>query len=92
MATHTWGDAVKVRDGAAAELRPGSIVAVVGVHEGPNRFGSDFKSFPDGAVYTIEFEDGSSTEAHESDLEIECETATSELGKFARPYSDEKAE
>lgn len=40
---------------------------VVGVFE--KREGAYFDRFPPGTVYTVEFEDGSSTEVHECDLE-----------------------
>lgn len=53
---------------AEQPLRPGATVYVVGVHEGAGRSGSYFDRFPDGVVYTIEYEGGVSIEVHEKDL------------------------
>ncbi|OOG49137.1 hypothetical protein B0E50_06990 [Rhodanobacter sp. C01] len=39
---------------------------IVGIFE--SRPGPYFDQFPPGPVYTVEFEDGSSTEIHEADL------------------------
>jgi hypothetical protein len=64
---YTYDDAVKVRASADPELRPGATAWVVGVFE--TRPGPFFDRFPEGVVYTVEFEDGSSTEVHEQDLE-----------------------
>lgn len=63
-----YDDKVKVRSGASNELRPDATAWVVGVFE--TRPGSYFDKFPDGVVYTIEFEDGSSAEIHELDLDF----------------------
>ena len=62
-----YDDTVKVRPDAAPELRPGATAWVVGVFE--TRPGSYFDKFPDGVIYTIEFEDGSSADVHEMSLE-----------------------
>lgn len=62
-----YDDVVKVRQGAIVDLRPGSKAWVVGVFQ--TRPGPFFDKFPHGTVYTIEFEDGSSLEVHENDLE-----------------------
>jgi hypothetical protein len=68
MAKFAYDDIVKIIDGAASELRPGSKAWVVGVFEEKDRQGQYFEIFPEGVVYTIEFEDGKSTEIHEADL------------------------
>lgn len=65
-----YNDIVRVRAGLSADLRPGNRAWIVGVFE--SRRGSYFEKFPPGVVYTIEFEDGSSTEVHESDLELDA--------------------
>ena len=52
-------------------LQPGAAVYVVGVHEGDGRSGTYFDRFPDGVVYTIEYEGGAAAEIHESDLTAE---------------------
>jgi hypothetical protein len=62
-----YDDMVKVRPEVSPELRPCAIAWVVGVFE--TRAGSYFDKFPDGIIYTIEFEDGSAVEVHELDIE-----------------------
>lgn len=68
MALYTWNDTVRVIATALAKARPGELASVVNIHERETRQGAYFDQFPDGAVYTIEFEDGSSVEVHESQL------------------------
>ena len=62
-----YDDVVVLRRSASADLRPGEKAWVVGVFD--TRPGPYFDKFPEGVVYTIEFEDGVSIEVHESDLE-----------------------
>lgn len=64
-----YNDIIKVRASAAPDLRPGSRAWIVGVFD--TRPGPYFDKFPAGTVYTIEFVDGTSVEAHELDLEAE---------------------
>ena len=68
MTKFTYDDIVNTVDEAPAEYRPGRKAWVVGVFE--DRLGSYFSKFPDGVIYSIEFEDGSSLEIHESLLEL----------------------
>lgn len=68
MAKFTYNDIVRVRPSARQEAKPGEKAWIVGVFT--DRPGPYFDQFPKGVVYTIEFEDGSSTEIHESDLEF----------------------
>jgi hypothetical protein len=68
MNKYTYDDVVEVVNTAPKELKPGLKAWVVGVFE--NRPGKYFDTFPAGVVYTIEFEDGSSTEIHESNLKF----------------------
>lgn len=63
----SYDDIVQVRLTANSDLRPGAKAWIVGVFD--TRPGPYFDKFPEGAVYTIEFEDGSSLEIHEQDLE-----------------------
>jgi hypothetical protein len=63
----SYDDVVRVRTSANTGLRPGAKAWVVGIFE--TRLGPYFDRFPEGIVYTIEFEDGSSIEIHEEDLE-----------------------
>ena len=67
MTKFTYDDIVKVAAHAPDALRPGKRAWIVGVFE--DRPGSYFEKFPLGTVYSIEFEDGSSLEIHESNLE-----------------------
>ncbi len=67
MKKFTYDDVVTVIDTAAKELRPGAKAWVVGVFE--KRPGKYFDLFPEGVVYTIEYENGDSIEIHESQLE-----------------------
>ena len=62
-----YDDTVRVCPDVIPELRPGATAWVVGVFE--TRSGSYFDKFPDGVIYTIEFEDGSSADVHEMNLE-----------------------
>ena len=62
-----YDDVVQVRSTASSDSRPGARGWVVGVFD--TRPGPYFDKFPEGVVYTIEFEDGSSLEIHEQDLE-----------------------
>ncbi|MBK8970952.1 MAG: hypothetical protein IPM37_06115 [Hahellaceae bacterium] len=69
MPKYNYDDIVKVSPSAPRSARPGSKAWVVGIFE--TRRGDLLDSFPDGVVYTIEFEDGQSTEVHESNLDPE---------------------
>ncbi|HUB88574.1 MAG TPA: hypothetical protein VMA74_02475 [Dyella sp.] len=51
--------------GNAIEYRKAWVVGIFEIDKEP---GSYWKKFPAGVVYTVEFEDGSSTEFHENDL------------------------
>ena len=65
-----YDDIVCVQLSAAAEIRPGERAWIVGVFE-ERPAGEYFERFPPGVIYSIEFEDGSSTEAHEDNLQLE---------------------
>lgn len=67
MPKFTYDDMVKTSDGVGPELRPGKKAWVIGVFE--TRPGKYFDKFPEGVVYSIEFEDGTSVDVHESELE-----------------------
>lgn len=43
---------------------------IVGIYETEKEPGSYWKKFPPGVVYSVEFEDGSSTRIHEENLEL----------------------
>ncbi|NDI87665.1 hypothetical protein [Undibacterium crateris] len=66
MPKFTYNDIVRVRPDSEGTSRP-DRAWIVGIFE--DRPGSYFEKFPEGVVYTIEFEDGSSIEVHEDDLE-----------------------
>ena len=53
---------------APASARPGSKAWIVGVLEAPR--GELLSAFPEGVVYVIEFEDGTSTEVGEDSLKF----------------------
>lgn len=65
---YTWNDIVTAKPSASEELRPGQRAWIVGLSSQDERSGWFLEKFPVGMVYTIEFEDGSSTSAAESDL------------------------
>lgn len=58
-----YDDVVRIVPDAPNDLRSNEKAWIVGVFE--TRPGPFFDKFPDGVVYTIEFEDGSSKEIHE---------------------------
>jgi hypothetical protein len=68
MTKFTYDDVVTTIDGSPLELRPGKRAWIVAVLE--KRLGEYFDRFPAGIVYTIEFEDGSAVEVHESQLKL----------------------
>ena len=67
MTKFTYNDIVKISKYASKKSRPGEKAWIIGVFE--ERPGKYFDSFPEGTVYSIEFEDGTSIEIHESHLE-----------------------
>lgn len=69
MARFTYNDVVRVVRSAPKEMRPTERAWIVGVTEADQRRGRHYESFPPGPVYTIEFEDGTSTDIEESNLE-----------------------
>ncbi len=69
MTKFTHGDVVRVMESAPTGLQPGSKAWIVGVFQSDKRQGHYFEQFPAGAVYTIEFEDGSSIDIDELHLE-----------------------
>ena len=62
-----YNDRVRVRKATTDLSRLGAVAWIVGVFS--ERIGPYFEQFPDGPVYTIEYEDGSSHEVAEGDLE-----------------------
>jgi len=68
MSKFSYNDIVTAKPDAPKELRPGERAWVVGIIEQEGRKDDFLKEFPEGIVYTIEFEDGLSVEAKESDL------------------------
>jgi hypothetical protein len=70
MSKFTYDDIVTVRNGAPPNLRPGARAWVIAIFDRrETRPGKHFDAFPEGVVYTVEFEDGSTAEAHEDILE-----------------------
>lgn len=65
MLMFDYDDRVRVANSADAPLRPGSYGWVIGVFlERPS--GCYFERFPEGVIYSIEFEDGHAVDVHES--------------------------
>ncbi|MGN4074810.1 hypothetical protein [Burkholderia gladioli] len=67
MAKFDYSNIVRAIASADPKYRPGARAWIVGVYE--NDSSPWLKRFPPGAVYSIEYEDGSSVEIHESLLE-----------------------
>lgn len=68
MSRFNYDDRVRVMAGVDQRWRPGAVAWIVGVFE-DRPSGSYFEHFPQGVVYSIEYEDGASTEVHEDALE-----------------------
>ena len=64
-----YNDRVRVRMASSGQARLGALAWIVGVFL-TRPAGPYFTQFPSGNVYTIEYEDGSSHEIHEDDLEM----------------------
>jgi hypothetical protein len=62
-----YDDIVQVRGNADLVQRRNDKAWVVGIFE--NRPGEYFNKFPEGVIYSIEFEDGLSIEIHEANLQ-----------------------
>lgn len=71
MNKFTYNDIVKVDDLAPQDLKPGYRAWIVGISVVTDRRGQFLEEFPHGVVYTIEYEDGTSTEIHECYLKLE---------------------
>lgn len=68
MNKYTWNDIVTTKATAPKKTRPGERAWVVGIMTQEGRKGDFLKEFPEGTVYTIEFEDGSDAQVKEDDL------------------------
>lgn len=64
MSKFKYDDIVVVKGDAPEEYRPGEKAWVVGVLENP--VGKYFDKFPEGVVYSVEFEEGDFCDIHES--------------------------
>lgn len=67
MPKFTYNDIVRVREVGGTASRKAWIV---GIFEKRPAQGPYFDKFAPGTVYTVEFEDGTSTEFHEDGLEL----------------------
>jgi hypothetical protein len=65
----TYDDVVRALPTAPLMARPSARAWIVAVYTDPKP-GEYFAEFGDGVVYTVEFEDGTSTEVRENDLEF----------------------
>ena len=80
MAKYNYNDTVYVRDDSGNVDDRGRKAWIVSIFE--SRPGPYFDKFAEGVVYSVEFEDGSSNEIHESDLDLveKASPATSDPG------------
>ena len=65
----TYNDVVIIKANHTGHATDSTSAWIVGVFE-KRPAGDHFKKFPAGVVYSVEFEDGNTTEVHESDLEF----------------------
>lgn len=65
-----YDDIVRVRADAPEQPYRGQRAWVVGIAPEHRRARTFLEQYPTGVVYTIEFEDGSSAELHESSLDL----------------------
>jgi hypothetical protein len=83
MAKFDYNDVVRVVSHGDEKFRPGATAWVVAVFE-KKPPGQHFASFPDGAVYMIEFEDGEAIDIPEAMLEP-ARVSLSEGGESKSP-------
>jgi hypothetical protein len=68
VAAYDYNDRVRIRSTGTDDARVDAVAWIVGIFL-KRPAGPYFAAFPPGVVYTIEYEDGSSQEVHEADLE-----------------------
>lgn len=68
MTKFSYSDIVTTTNMSTLRLRTGDRAWVVGISHSCERMGEYLEKFPEGVVYTIEFEDGCSTDVEEKDL------------------------
>ena len=71
MTKFTYDDVVRAKPTANRKARPGTRAWVVAVIKDRKSF--PLNQFPPGVIYSVEFEDGTSIEIHEDDLEQDVE-------------------
>ena len=69
-AKFSYDDIVRIKPNAEFSSRRNERAWIVGIFE-KWPVGGYFDKFPIGVVYSVEFEDGTSTEVHEDDLVLE---------------------
>jgi len=72
MTLFDYDSTVQVVSYADDSLHPGEIASVIGVFSKRPK-GQHFDQFPDGVIYTIEFENGDAIDIHESYLKPKTE-------------------
>jgi hypothetical protein len=70
MSKFTYNDIVSAPAAFGADNSMSGKAWIVGIFETDKEPGLYWKKFPSGFVYTVEFEDGSSTEFYENDLRM----------------------
>lgn len=72
MSRPTWGDTVRIKEGAPLELRPGALAAVCGMRLAETaELARRFNCQVGATLYLVEFGDGTSVEVPESSIELE---------------------
>lgn len=71
MSSPTWGDTVRIKEGASPEMRPGTLAAVCGMREVETAEQSEqFGCAIGTTLYLVEFGDGASVEIPEELVEV----------------------
>jgi hypothetical protein len=71
MTSPTWGDTVRIKEGAAPEMHPGALAAVCGMREVETvEQAKQFNCAIGTILYLVEFDDGASLEIPEACLEL----------------------
>jgi hypothetical protein len=81
MTKFNWGDPAFVKDDAPIEYKPGSLVHVVGISADSSDPVEWDERFPEGVVYTIEFENGDSIDVEEAALRQYEDYAAKQTGQ-----------
>lgn len=71
MSSPTWGDTVRIKEGASLEMHPGALAAVCGMRAVETaEQAKQFNCAIGTTLYLVEFSDGTSLELPEACLEL----------------------